>query len=157
MSEIKVTIKNWSKITKAFGKFPQITAKYMNEAIKLAILEIQRTTTPLVPVSEGKLRGSIFTEFGVLKGVLGFNSDYAVYVHEGTRPHFPPFGPGTSVNRWSSLHGINPFLVARAISIRGTKPQPFLKEGVGRAQSLIDRRFADALDKIVQEVASQSK
>jgi hypothetical protein len=157
MSEIKVTIKNFDKFTKAFNRFPQVTAKHLDKAIKLSILEIQRSTTPLVPVSEGRLRSSIFTDFEILKGILGFNADYAVYVHEGTRPHWPPFGAGTAINRWSRMHGINPFLVARAISLRGTKSQPFLKEGVDRSKSIIDQRFADALSGITQEIADLTK
>ena len=157
MPEIKVEIKGLDKFRKAIGKFPQIAAKNLDEAIKLSIYEIQRTTTPKVPVSEGRLKNSIRIDLIPLRGSLGFTADYATYVHEGTRPHWPPFGAGSSLERWSRLHGIIPFLVARAISVRGTKAQPFLKEGVEGAKSSIDNRMKQALENIVKEVANQSK
>ncbi len=43
---------------------------------------------------------------------------YAIFVEENTRPHWPPIA---AITPWARRHGIEPFLVARAISIRGTK------------------------------------
>ncbi len=41
-------------------------------------------------------------------------------VAHGTRPHWPPWGPGSDLARWAAQKGIPAFLVARAISRRGT-------------------------------------
>ncbi len=157
MPEIKVEIKGLDKLKNAMKKFPEIAAKNLNEGIKLSIYEVQRTTIPKVPVSEGRLRNSIKIELNPLQGSLGFTANYATYVHEGTRPHWPPFHEGSSLARWSRLHGIIPFLVARAISLRGTRSQPFLKEGVAEAKSAIERRLAQALENIAKDIANQSK
>jgi hypothetical protein len=62
-------------------------------------------------------------------GKLGTNVPYGIYVHEGTRPHFPPYGEGTPLAAWGKRHGIPAFLVARAIARRGTKGRPFFKQG----------------------------
>lgn len=41
-------------------------------------------------------------------------------VAHGTRPHWPPWGPGSKLAGWAARKGIPVFLVARAISQRGT-------------------------------------
>lgn len=41
-------------------------------------------------------------------------------VAHGTRPHWPPWGPGSKLAEWAGRKGIPVFLVARAISRRGT-------------------------------------
>lgn len=41
-------------------------------------------------------------------------------VAKGTRPHWPPWGEGSELREWAERKGIDPFLVARAISRRGT-------------------------------------
>lgn len=41
-------------------------------------------------------------------------------VAHGTRPHWPPWGPGSKLAEWAARKGIPVFLVARAISRRGT-------------------------------------
>lgn len=41
-----------------------------------------------------------------------------------TKPHFPPV---RALTGWAQRKGLNPFLVARAISIKGTPIVPFLK------------------------------
>ncbi|KKK86974.1 hypothetical protein LCGC14_2757880 [marine sediment metagenome] len=50
---------------------------------------------------------------------------HSIYAHEGTKPHWPPVD---AVRGWAERHGIEPFLVARAISKKGTKAVPFLKD-----------------------------
>lgn len=43
---------------------------------------------------------------------------HAIFVEKDTRPHWPPIA---AIAPWARRHGIEPFLVARAISIHGTK------------------------------------
>jgi hypothetical protein len=43
---------------------------------------------------------------------------YAIFVEKDTRPHWPPIA---AITPWANRHGIEPFLVARAISKHGTK------------------------------------
>jgi hypothetical protein len=63
---------------------------------------------------------------------VGANIKYAVFVHEGTRPHFPPAEP---IKKWAykklGLRGQEldsaTYLIQRKISKKGTKAQPFMK------------------------------
>ncbi len=54
---------------------------------------------------------------------------YALSVHEGTRPHFPPVH---AVAPWAERHGVAPWALAVHISRRGTRPHPWLAQTVER-------------------------
>jgi HK97 gp10 family phage protein len=89
---------------------------------------IKRGGKQRAPVDTGRLRASIFTRSGALFTTVSTNVNYAAYVHEGTSPHFPP--PG-ALEGWARKHGFGKgggFLVVRAISRRGTRARPFLRE-----------------------------
>jgi hypothetical protein len=92
----------------------------------------------LCPVDEGRLRSSITTllasEGGLPAVYVGTNVSYALFVHEGTRPHFPPVAP---IAAWASRVGLGAgagFPVARAISRRGTPARPFLRDALPAAR-----------------------
>jgi hypothetical protein len=82
-----------------------------------------------VPVKTTILQGSIqmrptVETGGQLTGYWGsFSVKYARWVEEGTRPHFPPIN---AIMKSMRLDKRTAFLVARSISIRGTKPHPYL-------------------------------
>lgn len=67
-------------------------------------------------------------------------------VAHGTRPHWPPWGPGSDLARWAAQKGIPAFLVARAISRRGTikrfggpgKGAEMFENGLRDSQGAID-------------------
>lgn len=92
------------------------------------------TNNVMVGVVTGRLSGSITTVAAQRNGgpvvLVGTNVEYAIYVHEGTRPHWPPRAP---IAAWLGAKGGDPrqaFLVQRAISRRGTPPRPFLLQAM---------------------------
>lgn len=80
------------------------------------------------PVDEGRLRAAIHERLvrdptGLAVEVTS-DVEYAAAVHNGSRPHFPPV---IALSGWTKRHGGgSAFVVARAISKRGTKGRPFL-------------------------------
>lgn len=86
------------------------------------------------PVHFGRLRASIHQrKVRELLWEVVADANYAIYVHDGTRPHFPP---PQKLERWARLHGFPPgggFLVARAISEEGTEGRPFLTDALPEA------------------------
>lgn len=54
--------------------------------------------------------------------------NYAVFVEEGTRPHFPP---REALQGWADRHGIPVFLVQRKIAREGTDPRYFWRDTYG--------------------------
>lgn len=81
------------------------------------------------PVDEGRLRSSIEARLvPTARGLtvqVGSDVEYALFVETGTRPHFPPV---VALAGWGRRHGVSAFLVARAISRRGTKAAAYLRD-----------------------------
>ena len=57
---------------------------------------------------------------------------YPLFVHEGTRPHFPPVD---AITPWAERHGIPPFALALAIARHGTRANPWLQRTVDSLRS----------------------
>lgn len=106
---------------------------------------IQSRARAAAPVDTGRLRNSIAVDSPDNRHrEIGTNVDYAPYVEFGTRPHWPPVG---AVAPWARRHGMEPFMVARAISRSGTKAQPFMRpaatEGEAFVKSLVPMLAAE--------------
>lgn len=107
---------------------------------RLRAIEVQAKQN--CPVDEGELRASseVKIDHGPKGpvGTLTFTAEHAIFVHEGTRPHWPPF---SAVARWAERHGFpGPFLVAKAIALNGTKSIPFLWEALNSVLARARRR-----------------
>jgi hypothetical protein len=81
------------------------------------------------PEDTGKLKNAIDDEVSIGRDktvTLTVAADSSVKpvvvasVAGGTKPHWPPWGPGSELAAWAKRKGIPVFLVARAISRRGT-------------------------------------
>ena len=74
----------------------------------------------------GRLRsGIIFRFVPPGRAEVISKAKYSKFVHDGTRPHWPP---PQAIAGWARRHGIPAFLVGRAISQHGTKANPFLRD-----------------------------
>jgi len=82
---VSVQIKNLPQIRAAFAQAPQITAKFLDQAIKKSALLIEGASKTRTPVRTGFLRASHQVTFAPLKATIQPTADYAVYVHQGTR------------------------------------------------------------------------
>lgn len=84
MADTTFEIKGLDKFKRVLSQSPQIAAPIFGEAIKKSMIEIQRQSVPLTPVDTGRLRGSYRIEFKPAVGAVIPDTEYAVYVHEGT-------------------------------------------------------------------------
>lgn len=151
MSDVlSVKIKGIDKLQAAFKKSPKLVKDTLDPAIKKALIAIQAKSTPHIPTDRGFLRNSNRIAMSILRGVLDNSSPYSTFVHEGTKPHFPPI---SAVEGWSKRHGISPFLVARAIAQRGTKGVPFYDKGINDAKQILDKIFNDALNTLTAKLS----
>lgn len=137
-------------LQRVFAKSPKLVKDSLDPAIKKAIISVQGASTKHIPVDRGFLRGANATTFSTLKGVLKNTAPYATPVHEGSKPHFPPL---SALEGWSRRHGIAPFLVARAISKKGTKGIPFYDMGIKDTKEVLDKIFSDALTDLTNKLA----
>ena len=62
-----------------------------------------------------------------VQAVSSKNAPYPIFVHEGTKPHFPPI---EAIRGWAERHGIPPFALAMSIARKGTKANPWLERTV---------------------------
>lgn len=85
MATIGIQIKNLPQIKRAFAMAPRLMAKNLNVSIRQAILMIGRDSRRNTPVDTGRLRASHYERFGNLRGETGTNTNYDIFVHEGTR------------------------------------------------------------------------
>ena len=158
--EMSITIRGDDKIRnkmKAVAK--GVNGKPMKLAVMRASLKVEREAKRKVPVHEGRLRNSITTQIsreprGII-GKVGTKVKYAPFVEFGTRKHFPP---PSALERWVRLKlkvaqdqvKTVAFLVARKISKRGTKPQPFLRPALLESRAFINREIRKAVERLVR-------
>jgi len=102
----------------------------------------------------GYLRNSITSEVRReaerIIGITGTNLKYAIFVHQGTRPHWPPIQP---IKRWVirklGIRGADvpkvTFMVRRKIAKKGTPAKPFFTFVFKQYQNRIARTVADRL------------
>jgi phage gpG-like protein len=103
-------------------------------------------------VNTGRLRASITPEVrsgtDTVQGIVGSNVSYAPFVEFDTRPHWPPIA---ALKVWAERHHANAFLVARAISRRGTIGKHYLQKAFDTNRGKIEARFQKAVDQIVRD------
>lgn len=85
MPDIQVRITNLPQIKAAFGKSPMLMMGALNAAIQRSVFTIGRDSRLYTPVDTGRLRASTYERFSNLRGEVGTNTEYDVFVHEGTR------------------------------------------------------------------------
>lgn len=77
--------------------------------------------------------------------------DYAEFMEEGTKPHWPPI---EAVREWAEEHGIEPYLVARSIAEHGTEPRHFFADAEQAADQHINAWMAAFAANIERAVAA---
>ena len=95
---------------------------------------------------------------------LIFNlQDYWKYLENGTKPHFPPTD---KIEQWIRIKPIVPqamndrvpttkqlaYLIARSISIKGTKPTKLLQKTIDGADNLISALVSEIQNQLEKEI-----
>ena len=130
------------------GMAIQLHGREMVNAMARATVTLERSAKKNSPVDTGRLRSSIsHAEFSTgfpspkLVGIVGTNVTYAPFMEFGTgtfagkSPHRPP---ASALSRWARRHGMNPFIVARAIFEKGgLEPRHYLSDALEENESKI--------------------
>lgn len=142
-------------LTAALNKAPAKVTAALNLWIEKTAFRTEREAKQQVPphIDTGTLQSSIHTQIGNLKATVTPNAKYAKFVHDGRRPgKMPPFKEGTDLNRWATKKGMNPYLVARSIGKKGTKPHKFMDKAYKIVKPLADRDAKLLLTEIVRSI-----
>ena len=83
MIDLKIEIKE--SFRKNITKYKAAFAKMLQEIIEKAGYLVERESKMVTPIDTGRLRASIMTEIGAYSAIIAPHTDYAFFVHEGTR------------------------------------------------------------------------
>lgn len=85
MPEVIFKIKNLDKLQKGFAKAPKLVKSALGAILKKSSFLVERESKKLTPVDTGRLRASIFTTILPFKAIVQPKTNYAIFVHEGTK------------------------------------------------------------------------
>lgn len=150
--QISIEVQGLDQLVAQFSRSPDIVAKHTAKALMEAAIFTQGKIRDETPVFEDRLRNSImFARLGAFSVRVYTNVKYAVYVHEGTRPHAAPMEP---IKRWADKKGIPAGAVWWQIFHHGTKANPFFKRGASKAEPGINRIFDKTLDRVANDLGA---
>ncbi len=146
---IVVRIDGLQELSKRLADSPKLVTDNLSTAINKTILTIQSKSLREAPVKTGTLRQGIRARMETkLRGVVDNGVKYALYVHEGTKPHLirPVSTKGLANRRTGQFFG-------KLVHHPGTKRNPFFLRGIESSATAIKRFFDDALDAVVKGLA----
>lgn len=148
--EIKISIPNIDAALRRFDEMPAKVVAELDRAIRTSALAIEGLAKKELGRGKGgwdtgRLASSIMSRYGPLHAEVGPSANYAIYLHQGTRPHWVPI---SKIGPWAKRHGLNPYAVQRSIAKKGTKANPFMDRAALVAGETVAKIFADAVAKI---------
>ncbi len=145
-------------LVEARSKLEQVVADLKGPpfltAMRDATLIVTRDAKLLAPADTGQLRQSITPEIrqsvgtGEVMGVVGSNLEQAAPMELGAKPHWPP---RAALETWAQRHGVNVFVVMRAIARKGLKPRRYLQGAFEKNRAEILRIISDGVSGIVNK------
>ncbi len=146
MPEMRITIPRLPELRKKFKKFPAWIAAGLSTAIKISAWEITREVQKETPVKTGSLKRSIVPRFSHLRAVIEPKAKYAIFVHEGTRPHtiFP--------TRKKALYWKGALHPVMSVQHPGTKANRFMERGLDNAKPKVEATFKKVIDKTLKKI-----
>jgi HK97 gp10 family phage protein len=144
-----IEVKNLEELQRRFAESPRIVGAELEWATKESGKEILRTEVSEAPHDTGNLQQSVEMQYKPIQVIVGPRANYALAIEKGTRPHKVS---ATALTGWARRHGMNPYLVARAIARKGTKANPFVKRTVEQVAGPINKFFKKALQNIIGQL-----
>lgn len=132
---------NLEGVQELVQKYPAASMAARVSKVTEVLMLLERAVKQKTPFGAGPIHlrdtihGKVRTSGQKVSGVLGTPLEHGLPVEEGTRPHFPPIEP---IQFWvqNKLHIAGEkesrtvaFLIARAISRRGTKGHKMFQSG----------------------------
>ena len=149
--EISIKIEGIENLAAGAAAAPATLESEVKLALVAGSLLIEGSARGLAPKDTGRLAGSITHNISGLTSRIGPSVAYGLYVEKGRGAGKPP--PVGAVAGWAARKGINPYVLARAIGRRGTRPRPYMltafNSNVGRVTAL----FSKVAVKVVARMA----
>lgn len=177
MAAFKVNLKTEGALFNAANR-EAIENEEIRAHLTWASKQLEASVAKLTPVNTGATRGSIFSQVrGVAMGhgeaIVSMPVEHAEALESGSKPHWPPSAPielwvaqkfrdkGGSIraavkqtgrSKQAGIRSIA-FLVARAISRRGTRAYRMFAKSVASLDPAIKARWQDTVDRIAKRLS----
>jgi len=144
------------RLRQSLAGTPAVTERLVRGAMDTSLALIEGSARRTARKDTGQLGGSIhsiITGSGMAEmvGQVGPSARHGRWVEHGRRPGKPP--PIAAIEPWARRHGVNPFVVARAIGRRRTRPAPFMVPAFRANLSRITQTFQNIGIKFVEFIA----
>lgn len=145
----KIKIKGLDQLQSWVKQYPQIVHKHLKIAVGRAALELIDIAKQEAPKDTKLLKKSLRASFfsGGLGASIGTDVKYALFVHEGTKPHtIRPTRKKVLANRKTNQ------VFGKLVKHPGTKANPFFERTLNEGQDEVNTIFQKALVGIAQEI-----
>jgi len=161
--DVEIRVDGLDELREKFAQFDEVAVVEIRRAMGVAVETVGKLARAKAPVNLGHLRASITTKVtsGALvnqvQGIVGAYQPYARVVEEGADPHWPNMA---NLHYWVvrklGLRGseaqVATFLIARAISRGGLRPQPYMRPALEEAKPKIKSEFEQAVARILEKL-----
>lgn len=160
--KLKIDISDLERLTK---KYPEASREARVAKIWEALLLLEREVIKETPRGAGPIHlgDSIHAKQPQISGqkvwgIMGTPLGHGEPVESGTKPHFPPVGPIQHwVERKLKIEGKEAatvaFLIARAISRRGTKGAHMFEKGFEASEARVIRILEEIPEEIIRRIS----
>ena len=144
------------KVQRLMTVAPQRVAAAKNEILQRGSIMTQAEMRINAPVHDGELRRSIRPKWQGRDTVVVFSDmKYAKTVEVGRRPNgkLPPYQLGTPLAKWvrdKMGAAVPPFLVARSIARKGTKPSRFAAKTYVKMKPEVNKMADQVISKTIK-------
>ena len=147
--QIVARISNYDQLATMFKLAPARMTREIGVAVERVLTKLENTAKKEAPVNKqsggGSLRQSIkHFMIGPASGKIEVGAPYAVFVHEGTRPHTI-----TVVNKKVLANKRTNQIFGKVVMHPGTKANPFLQRAVDSQQEFINNEFVKAVQRVL--------
>jgi HK97 gp10 family phage protein len=151
MVNIAVKIEGLDEFAEGIRRAPQQTTSELSKAINKSLLTIESQAKKEAPANKGISTGNTLRQnikarmTSKLAGEVVASRPYALYVHEGTRPHIivPVYKKVLANKRTGEFFGT-------LVHHPGTRPNPFFERAIRNSTRMIEQFFNQALQNVIK-------
>lgn len=150
----EIKIENINEIREVFRMYPVAANREIQRGLLDAGKLISGQEKREAPVGvTAHLRQSIGIRLRSGSVIIVPKKEYAVAVHEGTKPHYISVKSKRAPLRiWAIKKGLNPYAVQKSIMRKGTKPNPFVDRTIDKVNYQVRRIFVSVLERIIKSI-----
>lgn len=152
-----VELQGFDELGRRLERYPAESAAALRQAMIAGLVLLEADQRTHVTQDTRRLMNSISHSIegsgASLTGRVGPSARYGFWVERGRRPGRQP--PIAAIAGWARRHGVSPFVVARAIGRRGTRPQPFVEPSIARNRQRLEAIFARVGGRVVSFLAGR--